>query len=203
MPTAIRAAILFAVTLALFYVLWPLIWIFVLPSAVPPLSPILALMNGLPTDTRYSHSWKDGAYWRYCRSLPSGRAVFTSHGLILEYGQRCGTIPRWYRPATSLERPGLWVSSGGWIQFAVPEWPGFGASRPCPYKLSPAYLGRANALLIETLKLPDLDESHGQDLKDAAASLASFSGEWLRAGGKASNTYFCDLEPPGRHANLR
>lgn len=174
--TAMFFTLLLAVAVGLILFGW-----FASPHIVPPLSPVLAYFHGLPSDTHFYHSFKDGTVWRFCRDVPSGRAIFEEWRTKLEYGRRCEAVPSGDRnPEPDLQRPSLRVHRNGWITFELPPAPDYYPLGSCPqHSLSRTYLGRSFALLKEASELSDLPDGERSILLTAGRSVGSFSAERL------------------------
>lgn len=187
-------ALFFGLLLALM-VAWALYWFHVAPLVVPPLSPVLAFVRGLPDDTRFWNNFKDGTGWVFCRDLPSGRATFTDRNTLLEHGRRCEPAPPASRDLSASLEPAFTVSSSsrsrGWMHFALPEVPGLEPSARYPYALEPSYIRWARALLEEASTLPDVPDERRRSLLAAKKAFAGYSGERLSGIGGS-----CSLPPP-------
>jgi hypothetical protein len=173
-------------------VFWPVL----AAVLVPRLSFALDRPDGFPADAIATYDFKFGTSWQYCRNLPSGRAISTQRGLILENEARCDDpVQITYEAPTSLDRPGMRLFESGNIAFSVPPSQGTRWDSPCPFRFDETYLHRARTLVAQALRERDLYQQLGRNLRAAEASLAAYSASRLKVGGASGETYFCTLEP--------
>ena len=163
------------------------------------LSPVLSRPPGLPKDAVATYDFLAGTTWQFCRNLPSGRAISTPRGIVLEYGRRCGAPVNYtYEPPVSLDSPQMRVIEPGSISFSVPERPVSELMGPCPFAFTPNFLRRARTLIDEAARVPELAVVDRRALGAAQSNISQFSSERARMTGASFPTYFCELEVPGR-----